>query len=100
MPRLKAADAPFYSLTDRSPEPLAPRKNMLKPTEPLLWRVNATSGDGQRVVLGKFATKEQADAELEKSKRAGYYKDLSVVEIPQPEPAATAGPGGGQPAKP
>lgn len=64
----------------------------MKQIEPLLWRIEGKSGDGKRVTLGKYSTKEQAAAEMAQLQRAGYYRDLAVVAIPPPPPPVPAAP--------
>ncbi|MGH8629187.1 MAG: hypothetical protein ACREU7_00275, partial [Burkholderiales bacterium] len=34
----------------------AKSESAMKPIVPLLWRIEATSGDGMKVTLGKYAT--------------------------------------------
>lgn len=55
------------------------------PRDPLLWMVQGMSGDGKRVILGKYTTRDQAQSELDKLALAKYYRQLALVELPPPE---------------
>jgi hypothetical protein len=53
----------------------------MKEVEPLQWRLEGTSGDGARVTLGKYHTREQAETDRDKFTQAGYYRELRIIAI-------------------
>lgn len=62
-----------------------------EPPPPKRWKVEGTSPEGVRVILGRFTTREEAEPEFERMKQDGFYEKLRIVEskdIPEPSSAA------------
>ena len=56
--------------------------------EPKRWRVRGKSTDGLIVTLGRHDTEKAAEAEAEKLRKAGFYRDVTVERIKPPEDSA------------
>ncbi len=56
-----------------------------KQVDPLTWRVRGKASDGMIVTLGKYDTKNKAEADCERFAKEGYG-DVKIDPIPQPEP--------------
>ena len=49
--------------------------------EPKRWRVRGKSTDGLTVTLGAHGTENAAQAEAEKFRKEGFYRDVTVERI-------------------
>ena len=52
----------------------------MKPVLPLLWRIEAKSGDGKTVTLGKYATEAEAENDRERYTLPSISTKLRTVE--------------------
>ena len=51
-----------------------------KPVEPKRWSIEAVSSGGQKVVLGRFLTEEEAKMDLARIQDEKYYTKAKIVE--------------------
>ncbi len=51
--------------------------------EPKQWRVRGKSADGLAVTLGRHDTQKAAEAEAEKMRKEGFYRNVTVERIEQ-----------------
>jgi len=63
-----------------------------KPVEPKRWSIEAMSSGGQKVVLGRYETEEQAQVDLGRIQDEKFYTKAKIVESKLPPPAAPEAP--------
>ena len=56
-----------------------------KQVDPLTWRIRGKASDGMIVTLGKYDSKNKAEADSERFIREGYG-DVQIDPIEQPKP--------------
>jgi hypothetical protein len=56
------------------------------PLPPLVWRLQAKAKDGQLVTIGKYRTREEADIDQARYTKEGYFRDITLQELPPPAP--------------
>lgn len=53
----------------------------MKSSEPKRWRVEGVSDDGQKVTLGKYDTKDEAESDHTRIVDGGFYSDVIITAI-------------------
>lgn len=62
---------------------------MKAPLPPILWRIVGKSTDGMTVTLGKYRSREDADVDLARFAKEGFYRNVTIHEVAPPPPPPT-----------
>ncbi len=65
-----------------------------KPVEPKRWTIEAVSSGGQKVVLGRYETEEQAQVDLTRIVDERFYTKAKIIEAKLPPPPPPDAPPG------
>ncbi len=53
-----------------------------EPPPPKIWRIEGVSPEGLKVTLGRYATKEEAEPELDRLSQDDFYNKLKIIKSP------------------